>query len=423
VAPSKADDVLRHGGGAGTPLPLAVAIRLVLPFAAGHFISLFFRTANAVIGPALHQELSLSAGAVGLLTGTYFLAFAAAQIPLGMVLDRVGARRVEAALLLVAAAGALGFASGRDLGELAAARALIGLGVSACLMAALHTFSHWFGSERQASLTAWMMAAGGLGAISASSPLNAVLQVTGWRQVFVGLAVLTAMIAAWVYVGVPDTRAPLGRASLAEQWRGVVSVFRSRHFHVVGPLGFACTGGFFAVQGLWSASWLREVSGQTRTLAADTLAAMNLAMLVTYTVIGLAATSLARRGVSATRMVTVGLAIALTALLLIITQVSEQVRPLWIAYGVFSTFSTLVFPIMAQGYPIALAGRASTALNVMVFLGAFGIQWGMGAAIELLGRAGLDAARAHQATFAGLLALQVTAYAWFQVGRLRGLIR
>ena len=85
-------------------------IRLFLPFAAAYFLSYHFRTANAVIGPVLSDEMSLGAADLGLLTSAYFLAFGAAQLPLGMLLDRFGARRVESALLLIAAAGAAVFA-------------------------------------------------------------------------------------------------------------------------------------------------------------------------------------------------------------------------------------------------------------------------------------------------------------------------
>lgn len=136
-------------------------LRLFLPFAGGYFLSYLYRTANAVIGPVLTRELALGAGSLGLLTGAYFLAFAAAQLPLGMLLDRFGARRVESALLLVAASGAASFAMADSIGELAVARGMIGLGVSACLMAALKAFALWFPLERQASLTGWIMTSGG----------------------------------------------------------------------------------------------------------------------------------------------------------------------------------------------------------------------------------------------------------------------
>ncbi|HMV55144.1 MAG TPA: MFS transporter, partial [Rhodocyclaceae bacterium] len=118
--------------------------RLFLPFAAGYYLSYLLRTVNAVISPDLTRELGLSAADLGLLTGAYFFSFAVAQIPVGVALDRYGPRRVEASLLVLAAIGALLFAFGQTLLQLAVARALIGFGVSACLMAALKAFSQWY---------------------------------------------------------------------------------------------------------------------------------------------------------------------------------------------------------------------------------------------------------------------------------------
>ena len=166
-------------------------LRLFLPFAAGYFLSYLYRTANAVIGPVLARDLGLGDNALGLLTSTYFLAFGAAQLPLGMLLDRFGPRRVEAALLLIAAAGAAVFAWSDTLAGLAVGRALIGLGVSACLMASFKAFSQWFPPERQASLTGWIMASGGLGALAAAKPLELALGFAGWREIVLALAVIT----------------------------------------------------------------------------------------------------------------------------------------------------------------------------------------------------------------------------------------
>ena len=140
--------------------------RVFLPFAAGYYLSYLLRNVNAVIAPELTRDLGVSAADLGLLTSAYLLAFGLVQLPLGLLLDRYGPRRVEAALLLIAASGCALFALGADLGQLAMARALIGLGVSACLMASFKAFSLWFPAERQASLNAAVMAAGGLGALS-----------------------------------------------------------------------------------------------------------------------------------------------------------------------------------------------------------------------------------------------------------------
>src|SRR5574343_64451 len=125
-------------------------LRLFLPFAAGYFLSYLYRTVNAVIGPVLARELAVPDNALGLLTSTYFLDSGLAQLPLGVMLDRFGPRRVESALLLIAATFAAFFARSDGLEGLAFGRALIGLGVSACLMGSFKAFSQWFPLDRQA---------------------------------------------------------------------------------------------------------------------------------------------------------------------------------------------------------------------------------------------------------------------------------
>jgi MFS family permease len=162
--------------------------RVFLPFAAGYFLSFLYRAVNAVIAPELLRDLSLDPGSLGLLTATYFIAFASFQLPLGVLLDRYGPRRVEALLLLFAAAGAFCFARAHSLPLLIAGRALIGFGVSACLMAA-----------------------GGLGALAAASPVQALLAWTDWRGIFLGLALVTLAVAALLFLVVPRTRWPMAR--------------------------------------------------------------------------------------------------------------------------------------------------------------------------------------------------------------------
>ncbi|MCM8594686.1 MFS transporter [Accumulibacter sp.] len=392
---------------------MAIWTRLFLPFAGAYFLSYLYRTANAVIGPVLASELQLGAGDLGLLTSAYFLSFAAAQLPLGMLLDRFGARRVESALLLVAAAGAALFSVGKGIVDLAIARALIGLGVSACLMAAFKAFSLWFPLERQASLTGWIMTSGGLGALAATAPLEAAVELFGWRDIFVALAALTLAVAVWLQRSVPDRDDGAQTQPLSAQWAGVREVFASRHFWRFAPLGLTTIGGFMAVQSLWSVSWLMQVNGHTRATAAEHMAGMSLAMLVAYLMIGLLATALARRGIRPVILLAVGLALSLLTLGLITSEASAHTQLLWVAYGSFSSFGTLAYSQAAAGFPVALSGRANTAFNLMVFVGAFAVQWGMGLLIDLLQATGCDAAAAHRRAFLALLGVQLAAYAWF----------
>src|SRR5664279_3932327 len=219
-------------------------IRLFLPFAGAYFLSYHFRTVNAVIGPILSKEMSLGAADLGLLTSAYFVGFGAAQLPLGVLLDRFGARRVESLLLLVAAAGAVVFAMAHSITGLAIGRGMIGVGVSACLMAAFKSFSQWFAPEKQSSLTGWIMTWGTFGALAASAPLEIVLHMANWREVFFGLAGLTALMSVWLFFSVPDKPGVARPDPIAAQWAGIRQVLSSRHFWRYAPFGFAQIGGF-----------------------------------------------------------------------------------------------------------------------------------------------------------------------------------
>ena len=392
-------------------------IRLFLPFAGAYFLSYHYRTANAVIGPVLSAELSLGAADLGLLTSAYFLGFGLSQLPLGMFLDRYGARRVEATLLVIAALGAAVFASSPHIGMLTVGRGLIGLGVSACLMASLKTFSLWFPPERQASLIGWIMTAGTLGALAAATPLDMALRIASWREIFFVLSGATLFMAAWLWFGVPEKGDQPAPQPFAEQWAGVCEVLSSRHFWRFAPVGFAQIGGFMAVQSLWSSAWLMQVNGYTRSLAADHLTAMSVAMIAAYALIGMLATGLARRGIGTLTLLGGGLTLALLTLLLIITEAVDQHYLLWIAYGTFSSCGTLAYAATSAGFPVALSGRVNSTLNLMVFAGAFSLQWGVGILIDTLIAAGQTPAAAHRSAFIALFALQLAAHFWMLAGR------
>ena len=391
--------------------------RLFLPFAGAYFLSYLFRTINAVIGPILSSELSLGAAHLGFLTSAYFIAFAAAQLPLGVMLDRFGARRVDAAMLLFAAAGAAVFASGHDITTLATGRALIGLGVSACLMAALKSFSQGFPPEKLPSLTGWIMTAGTLGALVSTAPLETALRFITWRQAFLGLGAVTLLVSAWLYFGVPEKKTATSPQPMAAQWSGIRQVLRSAYFWRIAPLGFAQVGGFMAIQSLWSGVWLMKVNGYTRAQSADHLAAMSVAMVIAYALIGLLSSRLLQRGVSTRSLLISGLSLATLVLLLIFAGFDLPHYPLWIAYGAFSSFGTLSYPVVSAGFPTALAGRVNTTYNLMSFIGAFVFQWGIGILIDQQLALGFSVSAAHRNALLIVPLTQALALAWLATGK------
>jgi len=395
-------------------------IRLFLPFAAGYFLSYLYRTVNAVIGPVLARELSLGDNALGLLTSTYFLAFGAAQLPLGMMLDRFGPRRVEAGLLLIAAAGAACFALSDALPGLALGRAMIGFGVSACLMASLKAFSQWFPPDRQASLTGWVMASGGLGALVAAKPLELTLGIASWREIALGLAVVTFIVAAVIWSIVPDKKEELKGAGFAAQLAGVKSIFSSRHFWRYAPMGFWSTGGFMAVQGLWASRWMTVHEGMDRAAIAVRLTWLSAAMLAGFVFMGFFATRLVHRGVKLDKVYlgAMILAIAIFALISVAPTVAGDL--MWPLLGVCFSLSNVSYSLVAQAFPPALSGRANTALNLLVFAGAFGLQWGIGGLVDALQASGWRTGDAFRAAFLTLLGGQSLALAWMFISRRRG---
>jgi MFS family permease len=389
---------------------------IYFPFAAGYLLSYLFRTVNAVISPELSRELSLTPSSLGLLTSAYFLTFGAAQLPVGMLLDRYGPRRVEPVLLSIAALGALLFAYAETLPGLAFARAVIGLGVCACLMAPLKGIAAWFPRERQASLSGWIMVAGGLGALAATTPLEMALRVTGWRTIFVVLAATTFVVALAIAWRIPDTKRPAVVMGLGEQWAGVGKILRNGRFWWIAPLGACCIGTFMAIQGLWAVPWLMEVEGQSRSEAARHLLIMGVVILAGYVLIGFFGTQLAQRGIHARHLFGAGFGLAICALAGIFLRLPGGYF-WWSLYGFGAAVNVLGFTVLNEGFALELVGRTNTTLNLMMFIGSLLAQWGIGVVAEAArGLFGLDLAGGLRLAFGAALAANVVAYSWFLRG-------
>lgn len=399
------------------PLAARAALSVFLPFAAAYFLSYLFRSINAVIAPDLTADFSLSAGQLGLLTSVYFLAFAALQIPVGILLDRFGPRRTNASLLLAAASGALVFALSQGVPALLAGRVLIGLGVSACLMSSIKAFTLWYPLQRLPAMTGWALFSGGLGAMAATAPVEAALQMTDWRGVFVTMSVLTLAAAAAIFWVVPERASAGGNESLREQLQGVARVFGSAVFWRVAAASPLFQATNMALQGLWAGPWLADVAGLDRSEVAVSLLALAAATTAGFLFWGVVASWLARRGVTPLALFKFGTAVFLGVQLLLAFGVTSGAAALWVAFGLFGTSGSLTFSTLSQTFPVSMTGRANTALNLLVFLAAFACQWAFGAIVNLWPAApGRYHPDGYSAAFATLLVLQSLAFAWLLIG-------
>jgi len=393
--------------------------RVTLPFLAGYFVSYVYRSVNAIIGPALAAEFGLTAGALGLLTGVYFVAFAAFQLPLGVLLDRYGPRRVDATLLLVAAAGGLWFALAGSGTELTLARALIGLGVSGCLMSSFSAFALWHPPERIASMNGVAFATGMLGALVATVPLEMALRAFSWREIFYGLVALTVAVSLLLWLVVPERAAARTGEGLGEQIRGLAGLMRDRAFWraALCVCGSQCAA--VSLGTLWVATWLRDVAGFGKAEIAQALLLFSVAMIAGYVGFGRAADRASRQGRSTLPLLAGGVASASLCLLLLALGVRTGALALWSLFFGGSTAVVLSYALLGRRYPREMTGRVNTAVNVFVFTGNFTGQWAVGLVLNLWPQtaSGGYAPEAYPWALGLLWLIQLAGLGWLWRGR------
>ncbi len=396
-------------------LPRRTAIAVFLAFAFAYFFSALVRAITATLSPTLTREFTLSAQELGLLAGGYFFGFAATQLPLGTWLDRYGPRKVILSFLLVAVAGCMAFAVATSFSGLLAARVLCGIGVSACLMAPLTGFRRWLEPAAQLRANSWMLMTGSFGMVASTLPVQWLVPLFGWRPLFWGLAaaigVAIAVIAWKVPVWTPTAAEPGRRAgSYAEVWR-------HPYFRKMTPIGFFSYGGMIAVQTLWAGPWMVRVAGYAPLEAATGLFFINVSMLCTFWSWGMLNPWLARKGLSAERLIARGLPLSFLVLAGIILAGPSAGAAAWALFCVTSTFVSLAQPAVGMVFSPALAGRALSAYNLVIFGGVFVLQWGIGLLIDGFGAAGLDVVASFRAAMGVFLVCSMISYGYFMLAK------
>ncbi|THB77765.1 MAG: MFS transporter [Desulfobulbaceae bacterium] len=398
-------------------LSTSLSLRIFLPFAVGYFLSYLFRVVNAVISTDLVADTGIGPSALGLLTAIYFITFASFQLPLGILLDRFGPRKTESVLLLFAAIGAFLFAQAESLMTLVIGRAFIGFGVSACLMAAFKAYALWFSSERWPLINGLQMAAGGMGALAATSPVEYLLGITDWRGLFLLLAALTFVVSLLVFFVVPEHRTKNAEQSLKKQVSGIKTVFTSMKFWRAAPVTTMSQASFLAIQGLWVGPWLRDVAGYDRAQSADLMFWIALCMVAGFMLLGGLAERLSRKGIPVMTTAVSGMGLFMVVQFLIVLLPASSVIPLWFLFGFSGTSGIIAYAALSQDFPVELSGRVTTAVNLLVFVAAFAGQWAIGAVIEqwpLLEDGGYGEA-GFKAGFIMMLIFQLLSLGWFFV--------
>jgi predicted MFS family arabinose efflux permease len=402
------------------PLQSTFALRVFLCFAFAYFMSYAFRTINVVIAPDLVKDLGLNNADLGLLSSAYFIGFGATQIPLGLALDRFGPRITEAWVMILAVIGALIFAIAEDFTTLVMARVLIGMGVSACLMAAFSGFRAWYAPSQQGQLASAMLVCGTSGALASTWPVHLVTPYIGWRGVFLVMAALSFLAILILYFGLPvkksaPTDKPIQSTSATLSWQSYRPILTNSFFWRILPLGTFCYGGFIAVQTLWFGPWLIEVMDYPATTAAQIVFGFNVVLLLAYLFNTWVLPKLARRGIDTMRYMTwmVGMSMIMQA-----GAYFWQTSLVWVWWYLFAiTCASFVLAqsIIVLYFPKNYSGRVSTTYNLTLFIGAFIVQWGIGHMLDLGIALGWNKTSAYDLALAVFLAIQILGFIWFLI--------
>lgn len=384
------------------------------PFAAAYLLSYVMRSVNAVLSGPLTDEFSLTASQLGLLSSSYFLTFAAMQIPLGAMLDRRGPKEVEVVLLIFAIFGCLISATAEGFTGLWIGRALIGIGVSACLMASYKAYRICFRSDQQASLASLMLMVGSLGALIATLPVELILPVIGWRGVFYATAMLFLLSAFALILLLP--RLPAPTPNHKPYWRDMFSgareVFAHPEVKRLIPLCIFTHGGFMAVQGLWMGPWFRIVDGQSPAQAATSLLILGVVVMCSHLTMSWMGTRFKHWGLSLDKVLLVGCSLMVILTAAAIFDVWGNSVLGWSLMFITTAITAVNYAKVSLAFPVAMGGRANTGVNFIVFVGAFIMQWGLGLIVDLAISMGQDQAQSLKVAFICWMLAQVFSLIW-----------
>lgn len=366
----------------------------------------FYRVSLAVVAKDVSRDLNLTPSQLGSLSSILFYVYAAAQIPLGPMIDRLGSRVVISGSGVLTALGGILFSQAANMGQAVAGRVLLGIGTASVLMATFTIFSHWFTKQEFGKVSGMMVATGNLGNLAGTAPLALAVAAVGWRNSFLAAGVLQAVVTVLVF-GLVRDRPPVpdrheeeapARLGMLEAWRKIVS---NGDFWLLAAVAFAWYGNYLAVQGLWGGPYLMEVVRLTRE---------ETGRMLMYTSLGFIAGSLmidhvARRILRSYKKTLLGGQLLLLLLMTSFLGLADKMptaalSALFFGLGLCVSSGVMIYPIIRSMFPVAIVGTALTSLNFFVLLGAASVQQGMGIMIGAVAKTTPEAtAQAYHSAF------------------------
>jgi predicted MFS family arabinose efflux permease len=357
-------------------------------------LSMFYRASSAIIAPDLARDLSLDYETLGLLGASFYYTFALIQLPMGLIMDRIGPRLTMAGLNLLGTVGALVFAFSGGAAAAVTGRALLGLGMAANLIGPLSLFSRWFRPDRFATIQGLLLAVGNLGGIMAATPLALAAGALGWRTTFMALAGLNLALIATAFLFLRDNPPgnepdPLVLSTAGRPGPGIgrslAELLGSRDYWLIGFSAFLRYGTYAAIQGLWAGPFLIERLGYDPVKAGNLLLLLNLGFIIGAPVIGrLSETYIGSRK----RTVVAGIAVMAGAVLCLGlwpgSLPAAVLAGLLFLLGFTSSAGNIMYVHIKSLMPVGMTSTAMAGINFFTMAGAGAFSQGIGRLLESL---------------------------------------
>ncbi|MEI7704648.1 MAG: MFS transporter, partial [Deltaproteobacteria bacterium] len=399
---------------------------------ASYVLSFFHRTAPASIAGEVTRAFGIPRAVMGTLAATYFYVYTLMQVPVGVLADAWGPRRLLTVGGLLAGIGSLTFGLAPTCEVAAVGRTLVGIGVSVAFLSALKINATWFPARSFASLNGVTLLAGNLGAVVAGAPLAWAVTVTSWRSVFAGLGVLSLAIgvASWFIVrdrpedaGFPVVNPHAFEGGGRTGWTGALREVAANPATWPGFLvNMGVAGAFFAFAGLWAVPYLVEVHGMSQVLAGQHGSLLLLGVAVGAVLVGVLSDRLGSR-VGVMRAFTVAFALSWTPWLLDVRWPLPATLAWFGLMGLLIPGFTLTWTVAKEVNRPQFSGMATAMVNVGGFLGGGILQPLIGWQLDLGRTAGQPGAAWSRALaiMAGSAALGA-AFSFLVRGRVRGML-
>jgi sugar phosphate permease len=367
---------------------------IIFGLASAHFfLSQFYRTSTAVIATQLIQDLSLDTEGLGLLSAAFFYGFAATQIPIGLLLDKVGPRKLMTILSLLGILGAFIFSAADSLGMGLLGRILLGIGMACNLMGTFKLLTKWFEPLIFATLTGVVASIGTFGNMIASTPLVMLVEQMGWRHSFQLIAGINLALTATFFLVARDQPAPLlGESSSQESpisfkqaFSNLALLLKNRDYWIISMATFVRYGTFAAFQALWAGPFLMEVMGYSAIKTGNLILLMTVGIIVGSPFWG----TLSDRVIKTRKWIIVFCLVALAAIALVLMLLPPDaglgvVASFFFALGFFSSAGMLMYPHIKDLMPIKMAGAAMTGINFFNMMGPALFLQGLGIMMQTL---------------------------------------